>query len=79
MSLGTRKWDTADEIQIYLEKIGKVHESTRNMPRWEILERYLAGLEKRVNWGNLDREKIINAAKMHLAFARLDFARNGAA
>lgn len=78
MSLGNRKWDTSDEL-LYLQRIGKIHESTRSMTRAEMLELYLAGLEKRVDWGNLNRDKIISAAKTHLGFARIDFARNGAA
>ena len=58
-----RGWSTEKEI-MYLSAdrpltLGRSHESTKSIPRKEMLENYLEGARKRVNWSGMDRVTII--------------------
>lgn len=51
-------WNTDDEL-LYIDEIGTSHEACRNIPKKTLLQKYLRSLYKRVDWGNLDRKRIL--------------------
>jgi hypothetical protein len=59
-------WSTEKEIHFLSENpqftLGTSHASTKYISRKEMLENYLEGARKRVNWGEMDRDAIISHA-----------------
>jgi hypothetical protein len=58
-----RGWTTEKEIMFLSADrpftLGRSHESTKSIPRKEMLSRYLEGANKRTDWGDMDKFKII--------------------
>ncbi len=59
-------WTTADEIRLLIDSLGSHHKGEA-IPDKTRLQRYIAGANKRVNWGRMDREDILAHAKTKLA------------
>jgi len=55
---------TNDEM-VYIQTIG-MHQ-IKKVPRIELLKSYVNSLELRVNWGDMDKFKVVNFAKEYLA------------
>lgn len=58
-------WTTADEIRL-IDSLGSHHKGEA-IPDKTCLQRYIAGANKRVNWGRMDREAILGHAETKLA------------
>jgi len=58
-------WTTAKEIR-FVDSLGSHHKS-EEIPDKTRLRRYIAGANKRVNWGRMNREEILRHAEMKLA------------
>lgn len=71
MALETIPWTTAAELQ-YLENIGITHQFTKTIPRMELLKRYLEGANRRVNWGDVNKNDVLKAAHRMLTKAALE-------
>jgi hypothetical protein len=59
------KHSTDFEIE-YIKQIGETHLQTQNIPKHVMLRNYIKACELRVNWGNLDRTKVMAAAQLEL-------------
>lgn len=67
MQMKNREWGTKSEIE-YLNKIGEAHKDTAiRVGKRKLLESYLSALMKRVNFGNMDRDKVFLHAHKLLA------------
>jgi hypothetical protein len=62
MSSHVRKWDTSDEL-MYLDQIGQCHASTQKISPAIMLKAYLQSAEKRVQWGSIERGKVVSYAR----------------
>jgi saccharopine dehydrogenase-like NADP-dependent oxidoreductase len=58
-------YSTRDEME-YIKTIGTHSLACKNTPKKVLLKKYIAGCEKRKNWGTLNSVSIINFAKSEL-------------
>jgi len=50
----------------YIKVIGQTHLLTKDIPKKTMLQNYIKACDLRVNWGDLDKEKIVAYANMQL-------------
>lgn len=58
-------WTTTEEIRL-IDSLGS-HHIGEDIPDKTRLQHYIAGANKRANWGRMDREAILSHAEMKLA------------
>ena len=56
---------TQDEM-IYIKSIGLYYLGTREMSRIVLLENYIEAAERRVEWGDINRDEVLQFARNEL-------------
>ena len=59
---------TKEEFK-YIDTIGKWHESTKDIPRKVMLQKYYHALLQRQDWGSLDPNEILTAVQNEIRIA----------
>lgn len=55
------RWTTNEEI-MFLDKIGEVSAVAKILPKAKMLENYIAASMKRIDWGFMDKAKVLKHA-----------------
>ena len=65
-------WNTESEMKYLRDEIGRSSPATLEIEinRVEMLERYLEGALKRMNWKGLDRTAILRCARAQIQMSR---------